>query len=346
MEGKTKKRKLSIVLLIIIILILASAGYFFLTLDKPLDSSDNKTKIVTINRGATTSDIAKALESEKLIGSALKFKIYSKIKHYDGKFSAGTYELSPSMKPSLIAKTIVENKESTTTVTIQEGLTISQIENKLYKAHLIDRQKFKDIVENYDFNFKFLKDIPRGENRLEGFLFPATYSFPKGISEKEIVETMLKKFDEEFTGKYYKRAKEKGLSVKEAITIASIIEREAQKESERPKVSSVIYNRLKKDMKLQMCSTIQYILKTDKVVLSEKDIATDSPYNTYVNEGLPPGPISNPGKNSIKAALYPAKTNYIYFVVSDKLDGSMVYSKSYSKFLKEKKAYYKALEKK
>ena len=131
----------------------------------------------------------------------------------------------------------------------------------------------------------------------------------------------------------------------EIMTVASIVEREAVKSDERPLVAGVIYNRLKKDMMLQMDSTVQYALNADKPVVTYKDIEIESDYNTYKIEGLPPGPICNPGLSSIKAAADPEKTKYIYFVVSSKLDGSMEYSVDYEKFLKDKEEYYDALEK-
>lgn len=135
-----------------------------------------------------------------------------------------------------------------------------------------------------------------------------------------------------------------GYSLNEIMVIASIIERETQVDEERGKVSSVIYNRLKEGMPLQMCSTVQYILGEQKEILSNADTQIESPYNTYINQGLPPGPICCPGLASIEAALYPDETDYLYFVVSDKLDGTQKFSSDYNQFLKDKEDYYNALE--
>ena len=153
---------------------------------------------------------------------------------------------------------------------------------------------------------------------------------------------------DQFEKQPYKVYAESGssYSLNDIITVASIIERECKVDEERPLVASVIYNRLAKGMPLQMCSTVQYILGKAKPVLSVADTKIDSPYNTYIHSGLPKGPICSPGEASIKAALYPAKTNYMYFVVSEKLDGSHNFSKSYSKFEKDTRAYEKALAKK
>ena len=170
-------------------------------------------------------------------------------------------------------------------------------------------------VANEKFDYSFLDDSVQGESRLEGFLFPDTYSVPKGSSEKFIINEMLKRFDEIYTPDMRKKAKKMGYTDREIVTVASIIERETVLDDERAKVASVIYNRLDKNMKLQMCSCVQFLLGKQKHFLDENDISIESPYNTYIYEGLPPGPIACPGKASLEAALNPAKTDYIYFVV-------------------------------
>ena len=157
---------------------------------------------------------------------------------------------------------------------------------------------------------------------------------------------MLNQYDKVFTKKYKKRAKELNLSENEIIIIASLIERESQYDGDRAKIASVIYNRIKAGMPLQIDATIQYALGKPKENLSIADTKIDSPYNTYTNKGLPPGPICSPGKASIKAALYPESTDYLYYVVSEKLDGTHNFSKDYNKFLKDKEAYSKALAEK
>ena len=194
------------------------------------------------------------------------------------------------------------------------------------------------------FDYSFLDDSVQGESRLEGFLFPDTYSVPKGSNEKFIINEMLKRFDEIYTPDMRKKAKKMGYTDREIVTVASIIERETVLDDERAKVASVIYNRLDKNMKLQMCSCVQFLLGKQKHFLDENDISIESPYNTYIYEGLPPGPIACPGKASLEAALNPAKTDYIYFVVSDKGDGSMKFSKDYDEFLKNKEDYYASVE--
>jgi len=198
-------------------------------------------------------------------------------------------------------------------------------------------------MENRSFDYAFMNGLPSGSDRLEGFLFPETYEIYVSATAHDIVDKMLSQFDKVFTEDCYKRAEELGMSVRDIITIASIIEREARIDEDRSLVASVIYNRLDINMSLQMCSTVQYILGDPKAVLSTADTQIDHPYNTYQNPGLPPGPICSPGEASIMAALYPADTDYIYFVVSEKLDGSHAFSSNYNQFLKDKEAYQNAL---
>ncbi len=316
-------------------------------INKPLDR-DNSTMItVTIEEGSSTTDIANALKDAGVIKSVTNYKICSKLYRCDGKYKAGIYSFSPSMTCSEIAKVIVSGKETTNTFTVPEGYTIKQIAELLDKDGLADKDKFIKATQNsseYE-SFSFLKDAQKGKNHLEGYLFPTTYQIAKNADEEQIITTMLNQFDSIFTDKYKKRAKKLGYSENEIIIIASIIEKEAQVDDDRAKIASVIYNRLEKGMNLQMCSTIQYILGKTKPVLSIADTEIDSPYNTYQNAGLPKGPICSPGEASIKAALYPDDTDYLYFVVSEKLDGSHNFSKSYSKFQKDSAAYEKALEK-
>jgi UPF0755 protein len=166
------------------------------------------------------------------------------------------------------------------------------------------------------------------ETCLEGFLFPETYEMKVGASESQIAERMLSQFDKVFKDSYYERAEELGMTINEVVTLASVIEREAQLDSERARISGVFHNRINKGWKLQSCATVQYILGERKEVLSYDDIAIESPYNTYINAGLPPSPIASPGEKSIIAALYPEDTDFMFFVASGENDGSHIFSKT------------------
>ncbi|MGN0659815.1 MAG: endolytic transglycosylase MltG [Emergencia sp.] len=346
---KLAENRLILVLIIIlaVILILFAGGMLYMnSLDTAFDSSRTDTQIITIEAGSTTEDIGQQLEDAGIIEDAGKFKYYSKFKGYDSRYQAGTYALAPSMKLSEIAEIIISGKTNSMTFTIPEGYTIYQTAEKLSDEGLVDRSVFEDLLVSgkFDDDYDFLKKAQSGKNHLEGYLFPDTYTIEYGADEEAIIRIMLDHFDEVFSDEYESRAEEMGYSINDILTVASIIERECQVDDERAKVASVIYNRLDKGMALQMCSTVQYVLGKQKESLTDADTRIESPYNTYINEGLPPGPIACPGAASIRAALYPEDTDYLYFVVSEKLDGTQNFSSSYDQFLKDKDAYYKALE--
>ncbi len=342
-----KSIKRAMIVLGILFVIIVGSSALLSYLNEPLDRDNSALVSVVVEQGSSTSDIANALKDAGVIRSARNFKICSKIWRFDGKYKAGVYSFSQSMTCSEISEIIVSGKETTNTFTIPEGYTINQIASTLAENGLVDKERFIKATKDssaYD-GFDFLKDAQKGKNHLEGYLFPSTYQVATNADEKEIITTMLNQFDSVFTDEYKKRAKKLGYSENEIIIIASIIEKEAQVDEDRAKIASVIYNRLDDGMNLQMCSTIQYILGEAKEVLTIADTQIDSPYNTYQNSGLPKGPICSPGEASIKAALYPDDTDYLYFVVSEKLDGSHNFSKSYSQFQKDSAAYEKALEK-
>ncbi|WZL71474.1 endolytic transglycosylase MltG [Clostridiaceae bacterium 35-E11] len=302
----------------------------------PVNADSNKNVMLEITKGSSTSQIAAVLKEEKVIKNDLAFRILSKIVKADGKMKAGKFLLNTSMSANDIIHILVQGDvvKDTIKFTIPEGFELRQIADRLYEKGLIDKEKFIEIANNGDFDYKFLKDIPKGENRLEGYLFPDTYEVSKDVTEKELIVKMLNRFDAVFEEAYYERTAELNMDINQIITIASIIEREAKLDEERSIVSSVFHNRIRKGMLLQSCATVQYILGERKENLSLKDIEIDSPYNTYKYEGLPPKPIASPGKASIEAALYPEKTDYLYFVVSK--NGKHTFSKTYQEHLNAK----------
>ncbi|SHI53607.1 UPF0755 protein [Geosporobacter subterraneus DSM 17957] len=333
-----KKKFKNLLLLLIAVLLAAPLGLFysFGKLIQPVDAYSNSTITVEIPSGTSTARIAKLLKENNLIKNDLAFRILSRLSKSDGKMQAGKYALRNDMDAKAIIQALVEGDVTHDTVkfTIPEGFEFVQIVNRLESNGLIDRDKFLQLANYGDFNYKFLENIPKGENRLEGFLFPDTYQVARDATEEEILKKMLDRFNQVFQESYYQRAQEMGLSINEVITLASIIEREAKLDKERPLVSSVFHNRIKQNMLLQSCATVQYILGERKENLTLKDIEIDSPYNTYKYQGLPPKPIASPGKPSIEAALYPETTEYLYFVVSK--NGEHTFSKTYKEHLKAK----------
>ncbi len=340
MRIKSKKRFLAAAFAAVALLLILSVLLYFNHLDqvaKPISPGSSEQIAVSIPNGTSTEGIGGILLEAGLIRDDDVFVLKAKIDNYDGKFKAGEYVFSPSMSMEEIMQSLVAGNDSTARFTIPEGYDIRKTTAKLAEESLIDTDAFQDELRNGDFDYRFLEDAPKGDNRLEGYLFPETYEVFTGASEHDIIDKMLSQFNIIFTDEYYARAKELDMDINEVITLASIIEREAVVEKDRPVIAGVFYNRLKAGMPLQSCATVQYILGEQKSVLSVADTKIESPYNTYLNAGLPPGPICSPGQASIKAALWPTDSDYLYFLA--KGDGSHVFSKTYSEHLKNKAKY-------
>ncbi|MCT4621517.1 MAG: endolytic transglycosylase MltG [Marinisporobacter sp.] len=333
MKGQKFK---GLILLCIVIIVLGFGKIHFNKQIEPVNRNNNEEVMINIPMGVSTKQIARILYKEDMVNSEWAFRILSKKSKADGKMKAGNYFLKKNMSSEEIIKKLVngDTVKDTIKVTIPEGFELEQIAKRLEEKGLTTEKEFINIAENEDFDYAFLEDLPAGKNRLEGFLFPDTYEIAKNDTPKEIIIKMLNRFDNIFVDEYYKRAEELNMTVNDIVTLASIIEREAKVDKERSIVSSVFYNRIEKRMPLQSCATVQYILGERKARLTLKDIAIDSPYNTYKQDGLPPKPIASPGKASIEAALYPNKTDYLYFVVSK--NGEHHFSKTYKEHLKAK----------
>lgn len=290
---------------------------------------------VEIAQGSGTSAIATQLEDAGAIKSAKKFKAVAKDTGMDKKFQPGSITIENGMSYEKIMEVLTKPNRGRVKVVIPEGYELRQITDTLEKAGVIDRATFESELVASKYDYPFLKDLPNRENSLEGYLFPDTYFISTEYTEKDIINMMLSEFNKRFKDEYYARAKELNMTVDDIVTLASVIERETSSDPERAKVAGVFYNRLKTNMKLQSCATVQYILKERKANLSIADTQIDSPYNTYKNSGLPVGPIASPGIECIVAALYPEETDAVYFVMGK--DGKHVFSKTYDEHLKAKK---------
>lgn len=310
------KHKKSVVLYLFVFLLLI--WLFINSVFGPVDAKNKENKNVIIAAGSSTSKIADTLLEEKLINSSFFYRLYIRVNSFDGKLKAGDYELSPSMSMKEITDNLLKGQIKSVSFTIPEGYTLDQIAEVLISKGLVDEKEFWRVVKEESFSeFDFLKDLPKGEKRLEGYLFPDTYKISKGTSEKQIVSMMLKRFEDIYKGLPENKS---GLALKDMITLASVVEKEAKVAEERPIIAAVFLNRLKENMVLQSCATVQYVLPERKEKILNIDTEIDSPYNTYKNIGLPPGPIGNPGKASLSAVCQPKDTNYLYFVANP--DGS------------------------
>ncbi len=317
--------------LFLILILLGASGCSMIAPVDAVNPGNPDPVIFEVPQGSGLSAIAKQLKSSELIKSELGFKQQAKQMQAETAMKAGTYELNQTLTASeIIAKMVAgEIYVEKVKVVIPEGYELKQIEERLIEAGLIDKADFEAAMAQGQYDFPIAAELPDGKTRMEGFLFPATYQIPKNATEEEIVSLMLGTFNKHFKTAYYDQAKKMNFSVLEVVTLASIVEREAKLDSERALIAGVFLNRLKINKQLESCATIQYALGERKTRLYYKDLAVDSPYNTYKHRGLPPGPIASPGAKSIEAVLYPEVSEYLYFRTTAKADGSHDFSKTF-----------------
>ncbi len=333
-ERKHKKKTSPIFIIIVLTAVILAAGGLLIIKDFS-GIGISKEITVTIPEGSGTGKIASILKSEGIIKYPTVFSKAAQKAGFDKKMKSGDFTFEPGMSYIDVMTELLANGEGNIIkVTIPEGYELSQILKRLAEAGVVGEEEFSDALLK-DYDYRFLKDVPERENRLEGYLFPDTYNFKKDDTGENVIKIMLDNFDKHFKDEYYSRAEEINMSVDEIVTMASIIERETNSPNERKKVAGVFYNRLKKNMRLQSCATVQYALGERKPVLSVADTRIDSPYNTYTNYGLPAGPIASPGDSCIEAALYPEDTDALYFVLDS--SGNHVFSQTYEEHIAAKK---------
>lgn len=266
--------------------------------------------IFAIAPGEAFDSLISRLNTEGLIGSPHLFELLARLKGVDKKLKAGEYDLSSTMTPNQILDVLVGGKSYLYRLTIPEGYTAKQIAAEIAAQGLGDEQVFLDLVTNPETAAHFEIEA----QSLEGYLFPDTYLFPKGVSARTIITKMVDRFKQQFRPQWYDRARELNFTVHQIVTLASIIEKETGDSRERPLISSVFHNRLKKKMRLESDPTVIYGIKDFDGNIKRSHLNTPTPYNTYIIRGLPPGPIASPGRAAIEAALYPADTTYLFFV--------------------------------
>jgi len=291
--------------------------------------------VLFVEEGSTIADIATILEEEQIINSALFFQIESVLKGNRQVFHESYVTVNTDMSYNQLIFAFLERRvmAENVIVTIPEGATVNGIAQYLEYRGLGPAEEFIRVTNESVFRFPFLRDFSAGRyNRLEGYLFPDTYFIPVNAHPELIVHQMLTRFGEIYNT-YAQEAYEKGFTMDEVITMASIIEREIRVASEREKASQVIHNRLDINRRLQMCSTVRYALGEDNSRrLLYVDLLVESPFNTYMYPGLPVGPIANPGAASIRAALRPSSGDYIYFLLMDEASGAHYFTNNDASF--------------
>ena len=290
----------------------------FETREEKVKQEDGTSKTEKV-RYADIDYVAGVLKDAGIIEYKGLFKLYCRFSHASAQIAPGTYELSTNFDYRALVKKMQVGTGAmvTTKVTIPEGFNMEQIFRRLEKEGICSYEDLMDAAANYKFNYSFLDESMMGDaKRMEGFLFPDTYEFYQGMQASSAINKFLVNFHNRLTKEMLDLSAQHGLTLQQSVAIASMIEKEAANDEERPLIASVIFNRLNRDMPLGIDSTIMYVLPEHGDVLTEEQTKIDSPYNTYTHTGLPPTPIANPGLASINAAIKPEQTNYLYYALN------------------------------
>ncbi|MGE5619104.1 MAG: endolytic transglycosylase MltG [Sphingomonadaceae bacterium] len=304
-------------------------------LDEPAVSGDTSARVFVVQNGETASTIGERLQSEGLIRDARVFRYMADLRGVAGDLAAGEYELSAGMKPSeILARIAAGETRPTPLVTVPEGWRAEEIAERMAARGIGSAEQFMAVVRQGKSTSPALAGLPPGAS-LEGYLFPETYAIDNKTTPESMVARMVEQFESQFTPEMREKADRLGMTIHQIVILASVIEREAVIPSERPLMAGVFFNRLREGMPLQSDPTVQYALATAdpqsraehgwwKRELTVQDLEIDSPYNTYRYPGLPAGPICNPGLASLRAAVEPESTDFLYFVA--KPDGSHAFA--------------------
>lgn len=304
-----------------------------------------------IQQGQTTGEIARELERAGLVRNATLFRVWVQWRGAEGKLQAGEYDLRRGMGQDELIEALQQAKAKDEPIRFLEGWRIEEMAEELERRELgVDAKRFVELARTPQFLYDFLGSLPPGAS-LEGYLFPDTYRvIPGKTTAEELVHAMLKRFGEALSPDLREEARRSGHTIHQVVTLASIVEREAVLQQERPRVAGVFQNRVRAGMHLNADPTLQYALGHQrntgtwwKKPLLNPDKTINSPYNTYVHIGLPPGPICNAGRASLIAAARPERTDYFYFVANEmRADGSHVFAKTLDEHERNRRQYQKS----
>jgi peptidoglycan lytic transglycosylase G len=300
--------------------------------DEPA-GDDSQARRFTVRKGETAFEISERLQDAGLVTSGLAFRLRARAEGLDVNFQAGDYDLAPSMRPSEIMEALQHGRLAGSALTIPEGWRLAEIADQVERVRPGSRPDFLQTVLAGRSDQPALTDRPPGSS-LEGYLFPDTYQLDADTPMQKLVDAMLRNFGQKVGPEHIARARAKGLSVHQLVTMASIVEREARLPGERTLIAAVYLNRLRQNTRLQADPTVQYALHPSnagageggywKSSLTGTDLRAESPYNTYQRTGMPPGPICSPGLGSIEAVLDAGPTDLLYFVARP--DGSHLFA--------------------
>lgn len=281
----------------------------------------------TVTKGMGTKEIAQMLHQKKVVAIPLTFQIAVRLRGLSSSLQAGHYVVTAGQSNQDIISMLAEGKVHFNTLTVPEGATINEIALSLEKKHLGSAERFKAAARTYA-PYPYMQTVTPGViYAAEGFAYPSTYNLPEGASEQEILAMMVKEFDKRLTPEIRSDIAKRGLAVRNVVNLAAMVEKEATHKEEMPIIASIFLRRMELGMPIQSDTTVQYVLGAHKEVVTFDDLKVDSPYNTYLHEGLPPGPIANPSMEAIEAVVHPIPTEYLYFV-ADK-NGYHRFSKTY-----------------
>lgn len=311
------KRLLAVLLLVASVIIGVFLLNLFLFIRTP---SGNTEQSLLVERGMPLGAIVRELEEKEVISNGPLFKAYILFKRAGGRIRAGEYLFPPRIRPNAVLGLLIKGDFATRRMTIPEGWTAREIAAYLGGLQLVDPDRFLERCADQELIRSLRLSVPK----LEGYLYPDTYEIYRPRDEEEVIRRLVGRFKEVYSRDFEGRAREVGFSDEEVVTLASMVERETARPDERPLIASVFLNRLKKGMPLASDPTVIYGIADFSGNLTREDLNRPNPYNTYLNTGLPPTPIANPGSDSIRAVLYPATTDYLYFVSRN--DGSHQFS--------------------
>jgi len=300
------------------IIILAGGAFFYLHYQIYSSQGENQKKIFLVEKGQGAGEVSLMLEQEKIISDNLYFNYYLWKNGLENKILPGSYEINTAMTIPEIVKLITAEQKNDIKITFPEGWTAKKMAERLAENGF-DSEDFLTLVnqpEVFSPRYDFLSK--QGIASLEGYLFPDTYLFLPETSAEKIIEKMLNNFITKVDADLMAAITNQGKDLQQIIIMASIIEREVNQDEDRALVSGIFWNRIKIGQALQSCATIAYVLGENKKQFTYEETRIASPYNTYINPGLPPQPISNPGLLAIKAAIYPQKSNFNYFLNNPK----------------------------